>query len=434
MTQPSLTQRLEQLPKHERDAVLHHQALDKDLVFAAGDVRLLSSLSWSAAVQEAFLASVEAGNPIMPEVTYPNVDLSDTRAELTRIKHACDAEHPLGDVLTRTANSYLLAIDLLEHAGSNRTTELSAQLYGTPEGLMPGTHLTNHDAAEHFVALSDEVDDVPLPTEADYVLTPQAMQEELQEELNRFFVDHPVNVMVDPDMVSKAAAGSTRIRLRGQTGFTEYDRHQLLQHEAFIHTLTGINGKQQPVLSVLRRSAPRVTATQEGLATFAELITGAIDIQRLKRISMRILAIKQAMDGASFIDVFRMFQGAGQTNRDSFTSAMRVFRGCDPKGGAAFCKDAVYLAGLVRVHTFFRWSLKHRHFRLIQWLFAGKMALRDVFTLEPMFEQGIIAAPVYLPPWLRRANGLAGMLAFSLFANKIRLDDVDAESLDLVDE
>jgi hypothetical protein len=34
-----------------------------------------------------------------------------------------------------------------------------------------------------------------------------------------------------------------------------------------------------------------------------------------------------------------------------------------------------------------------------------------------------------LPPWIQRANGLAGMLAFSLFANKIKLDNVDADDL-----
>jgi hypothetical protein len=31
-------------------------------------------------------------------------------------------------------------------------------------------------------------------------------------------------------------------------------------------------------------------------------------------------------------------------------------------------------------------------------------------------------APLYLPPWVQKANGLAGMLAFSPFANNIRLD------------
>ena len=98
-------------------------------------------------------------------------------------------------------------------------------------------------------------------------------------------------------------------------------------------------------------------------------------------------------------------------------------------GGAAFTKDTVYVLGLLGVHPFSRWCLRHRRLGLAQQLFAGKMALEDVFALEPMAGAGVIAPPYYLPPWMRRANGLAGMLAFSLFANKIRLDRVDADDL-----
>ena len=67
--------------------------------------------------------------------------------------------------------------------------------------------------------------------------------------------------------------------------------------------------------------------------------------------------------------------------------------------------------------------------KLCRALFAGKMTLHDAIALEPWFDMGWIAPPVYLPPWVSRANGLAGMLAFSLFANRIRLDRVEAEDL-----
>ena len=59
------------------------------------------------------------------------------------------------------------------------------------------------------------------------------------------------------------------------------------------------------------------------------------------------------------------------------------------------------------------------------------MTLHDAIVLEPWFDSGYIAAPLYLPPWVQKANGLAGMLAFSLFANKIRLDRVEAFDLSL---
>jgi hypothetical protein len=136
-----------------------------------------------------------------------------------------------------------------------------------------------------------------------------------------------------------------------------------------------------------------------------------------------------AMNGADFLDVFQFFLEAGQADSDSFSSAQRVFRGVPVGGGAAFTKDTVYLHGLLSVHTFFRWCLRHHRLRLTRLLFSGKMSLQDIFALEPMFDAGVLGEPLDLPPWVQRANGLAGMLAFSLFANKIRLDQVDADDL-----
>src|SRR5690606_25950405 len=146
--------------------------------------------------------------------------------------------------------------------------------------------------------------------------------------------------------------------LRAGASFTDYDRHQLLEHEAFVHSLTALNGREQPVLGSLALASPRTTATQEGLATFAEQITGSIDIERMKRVSLRIEAVAMALDGADFLEVFAYFLEAGQNEVESFSSAQRVFRGVPLTGGAAFTKDTVYLRGLIGVHTFFRWALR----------------------------------------------------------------------------
>ena len=189
-------------------------------------------------------------------------------------------------------------------------------------------------------------------------------------------------------------------------------------------------GQQQTVLPSLSLSSPRTTATQEGLAVFAEQITGSIDIERMKRVSLRIEAVAMALEGADFLQVFRYFQDAGQDRVESFTSAQRVFRGVPTTGGYAFTKDTVYLRGLIGVHTFFRWALKHGKLRLCRMLFAGKMTLADVQRFEPLFDSGDLAPPRWLPEWVARANGLAGMLAFSLFANRIRLEQImDAETV-----
>ena len=409
--------------------IAHHAALDARLVAAVRGIRLLQALSWPAHVEETFLAAWKIGRIHLPQVDYPREDFGAVRAELEAVSAEADADHPLGRYLIATAESWRIATRLLDVAGSHRLTAYSTRLYGRPVEMLPGDGPTNLEAARHFVALAEDMDQELREIEPDAVMSAETLRDLLQPEIDAFFTGHKVTVELDPDLIAKAAASPSRIRIRTHTGFSEYDRQQLLLHEAFVHSLTGINGREQPHLRSLARGAPRTTATQEGLATFAELISGAMDIERMKRISLRIVAIDMAISGADFVQVFRYFLDAGQSPEDSFSSAQRVFRGAPTGGGAAFTKDTVYLHGLLGVHTFFRWCLRHRRLGLAQQLFAGKLALEDVFAFETMAEAGVIAPPRYLPPWMRRANGLAGMLAFSLFANKIRLDRVDADDL-----
>ncbi len=407
----------------------HHAALDARLVAAVRGIRLLQEVSWPARAQEEFLSAWRIGRIHLPKPEYRRGDWNAVRAELEAVHDGADPDEPIGRYLRATAESWRITTRLLDAIGTHRVTAYSARLFGRPVELLPGDGPTSLEAARHFVGLADEMDQELREVEPDYVLPAETVQVELQAAIDRFFTGHKVRVELDPELIAKAAASPTRIRLRTNTGFSEYDRNQLLVHEAFVHSLTGLNGREQPHFKSMARGSPRTTATQEGLATFAELISGSMDIERMKRISLRIVAIDKAINGADFVDVFRFFIDAGQPPADSFSSAQRVFRGVPLGGGAAFTKDTVYLHGLLAVHTFFRWCLRHHDLGRARRLFAGKMALEDVFSLAPAFDAGDIAAPLYLPPWMQRANGLAGMLAFSLFANKIRLDRVDADDL-----
>lgn len=406
-----------------------HAGLDQRLVAATRGIRLLDSVSWPATVEHDFLAAWRRGKASPPAVEYPTFDFRAARAELAAIMRASDAAQPLGDYVRRTAESWLVATELLDAMGTPRVTAHSAALYGRPDDRVPGASLTNLDAARHFIEIADEYSsDAPLE-EVLVEIPAETLRVELTRELDAFFGAGVVKVETDPALIAKAAAGATRIRLRAATAFSDYDRDQLLNHEAFVHSLTALNGRAQPRLKSMARSSPRTTATQEGLAVFAELMSGSIDIARMKRISLRILAIDMAIRGADFIEVFRFFLDAGQNEADSFASAQRVFRGAPATGGAAFTKDAVYLHGLLSVHTFFRWALKHQRMKLCRNLFAGKLALHDVIALEPHFDDGTIAPPRWVPPWVKHAHGLAGTLAFSLFANRIRVGRVEAGDL-----
>jgi hypothetical protein len=125
-----------------------------------------------------------------------------------------------------------------------------------------------------------------------------------------------VRVVLDPDLASKAIAGATRIRLRASARFSELDKAQLLQHEAFVHVGTALNGRAQPRLTSLSLGAPRTTQTQEGIAMLAELLTGSIDIQRLRLIALRVVAVQQALDGATSSRCSRISWRPGSRRRN----------------------------------------------------------------------------------------------------------------------
>jgi len=417
-------------------ASAHRQyaALDQRLLAATRAINILPTVTWPASLEQRMIAAYEKGDYALPQVSYVRPELAGVRAELMAIEREAErslAGDPIGDYLCRTAESWRIATDMLEAVGSAGVTAPSIALYGRPGDAIPGSEKSNLDAARYFVELSDELGADLLADDVSMNLSAEWLQADLSRTLDEFFGPGRIAVEVDPELTAKAAAGATRIRLRGGACFSEYDRHQLLAHEAFVHSLTALNGREQPLLTSLARTSPRVTATQEGLAVFAELMSGAIDIARLKRISLRILAIDMALNGADFVEVYKYFRHCGQSAADSFHSAQRVFRGVPLTGGAAFAKDNVYLSGLLTVHTFFRWAFKQQRMDLLRHLFAGKLALHDVISLQPHFEAGTLLPPRWLPPWMQHVHGLAGKLAFSLFINGIHMGRVQADELNL---
>ncbi|WP_372016653.1 flavohemoglobin expression-modulating QEGLA motif protein [Pseudoxanthomonas sp. 10H] len=407
----------------------HHAALDERMVRAARGIRLLALASWPASVQMEFLERWHRGQAALPAVSYLRLDFGDARRELAAVAAAADPDHPLGLYLIESAESWNRAAALLESLGTAQACAESVALFGRPDQPLPGDGPSTREAARHFIQIASDLDHELIAPEEQVPVSATALALQLQSDLDDFFDGRVITVELDPQLIAKAAAGATRIRLRAGAAFSDYDRRQLFHHEALVHSLTALNGRGQPLLRSLALASPRVTATQEGLATFAEQITGSIDIERMKRISMRIEAVAMALEGADFLQVFRYFLDGGQNEAESFVSAQRVFRGVPLTGGSAFTKDAVYLRGLIGVHTFFRYALQQDRLRLCRWLFAGKMTLRDAVRFEPLFLDGTLVPPRWLPPWVQRANGLAGMLAFSLFANRIRMDRIDYQPM-----
>lgn len=404
-----------------------YATLDRRLVAHAQSIRILTTLAWPESVYEEFMQGWKAGNPKLPRVDYPTGLHEKQVIALHDLMRQCDRSHPLGNYIYLTAASYATAAKMLDNVGRPAFTELSGELYGRPTDVLNPGGLTHLDAADHFIDMTyDFIAAAAVPV-ATFRLSAEKVAAALFDQLEPFFHRHKIRIEVDPSLASRATAGAQRIRIRDGTRFSTMDVDQLINHEGFVHMLTALNGRSQPHLPSMGLGAPRTTGTQEGLATFAELISSAIDLNRLRRIALRTRAVQMGMDGADFLQVFRYFLEAGQDERESFQSTARIFRGGDPKGRIVFTKDIVYLQGLISVHTFLRKAAQSNKFQYAEHLFAGRLTLGDVIALEPFVESGFIAPPLYEPPWLENRSSLAAYLCYSVFANKIHLGLVTLE-------
>jgi hypothetical protein len=135
--------------------------------------------------------------------------------------------------------------------------------------------------------------------------------------------------------------------------------------------------------------------------------------------------VKQALDGADFIEVFKGFLEGGQGEEDAYRSAERVFRGGDPRGGICFTKDATYLEGTLTVSLFLRKALQEGRPELIPSLFAGRMTLGDALDLSPLFADGTLVPALYMPPWARDPRRLLAVTAFFTISSTFKLDTLD---------
>jgi len=396
--------------------------LDAELVSIGKTIKILSELSWEPQHATDFVSNWEKGTPKLPVISYPARNLTERKSDLRKIMRKCDRSHPLANFLFETAESYYFGAELIENLGKPEFGELSCQIYGTPRDLMSFTSISALDASQHFLDVTGNLIAASRQTDHEVCLMAEYVKEEMEKVIRPFFHNHNVEVVIDAKLVSKAAAGATRIRLRNYTCFAPIDIPQLIEHEAFVHTLSLLNGREQPNLKTLGLGAPRTTKTQEGLALFAELITNSIDLSRLRRIAARVKGVDMALRGADFIEVFKFFLESGQNETEGFYSAMRIFRGGDVKGKVAFTKDVTYLHGFVQVHRFLEDAIQKERTWDAHYLFCGRLTTSDVSNITPFIQSKFIIPPLYEPKWIKNRHSLMAFLVYSNFASKLGLN------------
>lgn len=379
-------------------------------------VRLLSTLAWPAEIRQRFFDRKAAE---LPRPVYPKFDAAPTFAAVSRARRSIATGHPVEDWLARLADVIEGGARMLAGIGTPAFFRQSRLLYGAPTDPLRDESSNSLELARSFHLVLDDLTHVDLGAPPDACVLADAVAAEMTSVVRQQFGEQAPVVEVVDQLSANALAGARRIRIRRGACFTDRDVAQLIQHEAFVHVGTSLNGLLQEELPILAAGHAGTTRTQEGLAVFAEFISGSIDLDRLRRLADRVVAIQMSIEGGDFLDVYRFFLEQSGNEGQSFENARRIFRGGNVEGGAPFTKDCVYLDGLLRVHSFLRSIVTMGRADCLRLLFCGKLDIEDMPALVALSEAGMCRPPRYLPPWATDLRFLIAYLAYSRFLNTI---------------
>lgn len=409
------------------------QELSRRIVDAQRNIRILDQIKWDDMVKQDFFQNKGQQLPSVDTAYYQNrplpFDALEKMEEFRLILR--DAQNQLGQyspvtrLIKRQCDEYIRAVQMLSARGTPAFSELSMELYGSPDDVFyAGGPRLSHLGFLLFDVLTSL--DVKLQSAADVErYTPDQAQKILQNRLNLFFDQHQglVNVMVSDGMIADAAAGADSIKLNKQAMFSDRELKYLEVHEGWVHVGTTLNGIAQPYCSFLSKGSPSCSVIQEGLAVLTEIVSFSSYPGRMLKITNRVIAIDKVNQGANFLDIYRYFIECGLREEDSYNQTVRVFRGSTPTGGP-FTKDLSYAKGFVLIYNFICFAISQHRVDTIPLLFTGKLALDDLPLLIELKEQGLITAPVYLPPQFRDLAALSAWMSYSLFLNKFDLNEI----------
>ncbi len=409
------------------------QDLSNRIVDTQRQIRILDQIKWDETVKQDFFQNKGLQLPRVDAAYYNNrplpFDALEKKEEFRLILR--DTQNQLGQyspvtrLIKRQCDEYIRAIQMLTARGTPEFTELSMELYGSPDDVFyAGGPRLSHLGSLLFDVLTSL--DVKLQSAADVErYTPEQAQVILQSRLNLYFDQHQgkVNVMVSDGMIADAAAGADSIKLSKNAMFSDRDLKYLEVHEGWVHVGTTINGSMQPYCSFLSKGSPSCSVIQEGLAVITEVVSFTAYPGRMRKITNRVIAIDKVNQGANFLDIYRYFIECGLRENDSYNQSVRVFRGSTPTGGP-FTKDLSYAKGFVLIYNFICFAISQHRIDVIPLLFTGKLTLDDLPLLIELKEQGLLTAPVYLPPQFRDLAALSSWMSFSLFMNKFDLNEI----------
>ena len=190
----------------------------------------------------------------------------------------------------------------------------------------------------------------------------------------------PAKVQVRDDLFSGLMVSRGNLLIGKDTLIPQSRVEALLQHEVGTHIVTYFNGQAQPFRQLYTGLAG-YDELQEGLAVLSEFLVGGLSRSRLRLLAARVLAAHSLIDGASYVETYRLLNREYRFRRRlAFTITQRVYRG----GGLT--KDAIYLRGLVHMLDYLRDGGQ------IDPLLVGKIAEEHIPIIQELQWRNVLQA------------------------------------------
>ncbi len=384
-------------------------------------IRILKTIGWPQKVKEDFFAK---NAQELPQIEYLNT--FDEQPTIDLIREAQRNIYPQSSVIDIWLENQAIAVEtgarMLSNVGTPSFFDFSRQAYGEPTEPLRYVQKTPLELAKSIADNIEKLNHLKIDISTSTWYSAEEVGKEIERAVKPHFGEDAPNIAIVEELSANALATSKEIRLRKDAKFTDRDAIQLINHEAFIHVLTSVNGQHQTHLPILGEGHVGTTRTQEGLAVFAEIISGSMDLNRFQRLADRVFAIQMAIEGADFIQVYQYFLERTGKEDQSFESARRVFRGGVITGGAPFTKDVVYLFGLLQVSSVINSIFAAGRSDCLKLLFCGKLDCLDIPALAELTSLGLCQLPKHLPPWIVDPRSLLALLSYSNFMSQIDLD------------
>jgi uncharacterized protein (TIGR02421 family) len=384
-------------------------------------MRVLSRLAWPGDVRRDFLAG---GASQLPRPEYQPFDATPVVEAVDGVRRSLRPGSTIDDWLGRECDAIEATARMLAAVGSPPFSEFSAALYGEPTRPLLYDPATPLDLARRIHEIIDQLDRARVLRGAVRDQSAEDVAALLGPQVAEHFGNDAPEILIVDELSANAVASTSRIKLRRDARFTRTDARQLLHHEAHIHVATGLNGRAQTDIPILAIGHPGTTRTQEGLAVYAEYLSGTLELDRLRRLADRIVAVDMVARGADFIECYRWFLERTGDAEQSFESTRRIFRGAPIGGGAPFTKDCAYLSGFLSVATFVRAAFVAGRADTIGLLFAGKLDLFAIAAIAELRALGLCRPARFVPPWALQPGWVLSHLTLSTFMNDVDLQHV----------